>query len=442
MLLQKTGWRIKRFISHRRKPSLEETVEGQEECSTEEKLSTNTTRRLSWLSQSPYSESLRRTNSSATTKCRPLPPSNNTAYSSASSLCSCECQTNSATIECSLSKPAPSPDLFDILYLPLLPAAKTGDAKTWQLIFSEPVSRSSNSPTSKSGSKSSLEIDTRISTFDLLEALSMDPVDNDKTPTQSIKQVEDSEMDDLSADVDQLIRDTDEAFKAVGSALADAKAATQGWYDTPAISTIKRTPTIPRGVLKKNSRNNVPAVKSLLSRSVSVSKSNRKKSTKKRKTNILTRAMKSIPPPPANMPSRWTLTDMTTNMVDVFSGKLFRTEVDEMLTPGRMLQLKQELRIESEKRVSVESTRSEDTEGSTPTEPFHLEGLVGRLEMLRKKPPFPSPVLPPPATPKPRGRTIYAFLPRPNHRSQNNTEVARIPPFLYCQLFRKSLHSR
>ncbi|KAH6664060.1 hypothetical protein B0J14DRAFT_552286 [Halenospora varia] len=224
-------------------------------------------------------------------------------------------------------------------------------------------------------------------------------------------------MDDLSADVDQLIRETDEAFRAVGTALADAKAATQGWYDTPEPPTIiTRTPTIPRGVLKKSFRTSVPAVKSPLSRSVSVSKNMNKRTkmssfSKKRKTNILSWALKSVPPPLSNTPSRWALTDVTTNMVDVFSGKIFRTEVDEMLTPSRMLRLKQELRIENERRASIESFKSEATDGSTPTEPFHLEGLVSRIEMLGKKSPYPIPVLAPPALPKPKGSVPFEDKP-------------------------------
>jgi hypothetical protein len=86
-------------------------------------------------------------------------------------------------------------------------------------------------------------------------------------------------------------------------------------------------------------------------------------------------------------------------MADVFSGKIFRTEVDEMLTPGRLQQLQQNIRLENERRESMDSARSTDTDDSTPTDPFHLESLSNRIIAAQKvPPPFPSPVLPPSTT--------------------------------------------
>jgi hypothetical protein len=240
----------------------------------------------------------------------------------------------------------------------------------------------------------------RLSTFDLLEALSIEPVDEDKTPTQSARNSEESDMENVSDNVDQLIRETDEAFQAVGNALEDAKAATQGWYDTPEAAQTPRSVIRPLAILRQNSRSQLTLAKSPLGRSVSVIKTKRKKPMKKR-MNLLGRTLKTSPPPPANTPTRWTLTDVTANVVDVFSGKIFRTEVDEMLTPGRLQQIKEENRIEDELKTSHESIRSVDSGGSTPTEPFHLESLSSRIDAaLDNPPPFPSPFLPPPATPK------------------------------------------
>jgi hypothetical protein len=216
-------------------------------------------------------------------------------------------------------------------------------------------------------------------------------------------------MEELSNNVEQLIRETDAAFQAVGTALADAKAATQGWYDTEV--PVPRTSPVSRSILKKNPRSSGPPLKTSIPRSMSVAK---KKPVKR---NLLGRALRNTPKAAANTPSRWTLTDVTTNMVDVFSGKIFRTEVDEMLTPGRLQQLQENIRLSNERRESADSARSAETDDSTPTEPFHLESLSDRISAAQKGiPPFPSPVLPPPATPQlkrqPQNRTSKFKLPR------------------------------
>ncbi|KAH8679778.1 hypothetical protein BGZ60DRAFT_428083 [Tricladium varicosporioides] len=405
MLLK--SWRVKKLIAHRQRRSLEDLEDAQESYLANKKPLISTPRRLSWLSQNPYPEGslLRRVDSSTTTQTKPLPLTIDTNYSSTSSLCSCECETKSFPDGCSLSKTSKPP--VGVLYLPPGSPTQSGDAKAWQLIFSEPVSRASTSDISIAETKISSEINARLSAFDLLQALSIEPMNTDKTPTQGTRYVEELEMDDLLADVDQLIRETDEAFRAIGTALADPNAATQGWYNTPEPTTIiAHTPTIHPGALKNNTfRTSASTIQSPLSRSVAVSKNKNKRRkispfSKKRKTNILSHAVKSAPLPPASTLSRWNLTDVTATMVDMFNGKMFRPEVDEMLTPGRMLRLKQELRTENERRVSIESFKSEEAECSTPTEPFHLEGLVSRIEMLRKESSCPIPPQPPPALSK------------------------------------------
>ncbi|TVY33928.1 hypothetical protein LOCC1_G008473 [Lachnellula occidentalis] len=400
MLLQKTSSRFKQFIAHRRKDSFETSGEIKEGAGlTAWNLSTNNPRRLSWLSQSPPTEiaTLRRTSSSARTRSRPLPPATSTAYSSSSSLCSCDCKSDPCPVECSLSSPEPSPRPPEVLYLPPLSSTKSrSDAETWRLIFSEPLLSLPASTSPDTNTKASSSAKTRVSTFDLIEALSIDPVDEDTTPTQSVKSLELSDMEDFSGGVDELIRETDAAFQAVGNALEDAKAATQGWWGS---SPVKRPVTIPRALLMNNPRIPImPLAKGPLSRSVSIAKAKRKKTAKRR--NILGRALRTVPTPPADAPARWTLTDVTTNVVDVFSGKMFRTEADEMLTPGRIQRMKEERGMEHSRKISAESSRTTSTNDSTPTEPFHLESLSSRIDAARvHSPPLPSPVLPPPATP-------------------------------------------
>ena len=48
------------------------------------------------------------------------------------------------------------------------------------------------------------------------------------------------------ARVEQLIRETDEAFHAVGTALADVKAATQAWHDDTVFEPVARNVAISR----------------------------------------------------------------------------------------------------------------------------------------------------------------------------------------------------
>ena len=415
MLLQKTGWRIKQFIAHRRNNSHGESGETlPDDRSTDKKSTTVNSGRISWLSPAPAGEvsAIQRANSSATIRNRLLMPASPTAHSSASSLCSCECETIAASTNHSLFVAGPTPTTSNILYLPPLSSTNTSsDAKAWRLIFSENLSRSPASSCTKLDAQRALPTTAgtpptttvRGSTFDLLEALALDPVDDNRTQTQSLRGIVDSDMEELSENVEQLIRETDEAFRAVGSALADAKAATEGWYDTP-ISTSKPLPRIVAtspGALKKQPRPPVSPLKSQNSRYISVSKGKgKRKKPSKKKTTFLGKALRQVPPTPSNTPPRWTLTDMKTNMADVFGGKMFRTEVEEMLTPDRMQKLKDSITVETERKASEESVRSVQTDGSTPTEPFHLESLLARITAAQKDAPtYPNPIVPSPALP-------------------------------------------
>ncbi|KAH9209678.1 hypothetical protein DL95DRAFT_476563 [Leptodontidium sp. 2 PMI_412] len=401
MLLQKTSWRIKHFISPTKHSSLEKSGNNFDDGrSPRTRLPTSTPKRLSWLSQTSSSDSppLRRASSNATTRSHHLAPSGSTAHSSASSLCSCDCEANPAPIEHSLFGVEPPPPLPELLYLPpLSPEDTSPDAKTWRLIFQEPFSRPLIPDELRLGTKISLttEFGTGSPFDDSVGVLSTGLIDDDRTPTQSLRYTGESDMEDFSENVEQLIRETDQAFQAVGTALADAKAATKGWYQPSRPAPLKPT-SIARGILKMHSRS---PLKSPSLRSVSVSKSKKKRPAKK-KTNLFDRTSPKVPPPPANTPARWTLTDVTANMAGVFSGKMFRTEVDEMLTPGRIQQIKNE-KAESARKISMESVRSFETDGSTPTEPFHLESLSSRITAAQQdSPPFTSPDLPPPVTPQ------------------------------------------
>jgi hypothetical protein len=283
----------------------------------------------------------------------------------------------------------------EFLYLPSVSSTSSGDARPRQLIFPEKPSCLSSDATCDPG-----KTIARGPSLNLLEALTIDRAASDKTPTQSIRNLEELDMVSLEEDVDQLIHETNEAFQAVGTALADAKAATQGWRKDPAPESVTRIISVSQGASRREARPPAMAKKSVITRTKSVAKGKRKGIS--RKKNLLSR-VRNVRLHPASTHPRWTLTDVTANVIDIFSGIRFKIEADEMLTPDRLRRLKQEDKVESERRISSESTRSVDTDESTPTEPFNLESLYSRLASVVLKEPvtprFPSPVLLPPTIP-------------------------------------------
>ncbi|CZT09723.1 uncharacterized protein RAG0_14392 [Rhynchosporium agropyri] len=402
MLPQKTSWRIKNFISPKNSSSKEKSGKLSDD-SRKTESTTSAPKRLSWLSQTSSSDSptLRRATSNATRRSSPLTQLDSTAHSSSSSLCSCECEIHPAPIDHALFRVEPPPPLPEILYLPpLSPEDASPDSKKWRLIFQEPLSRPLTPDELRIGTTTSLTPALGIfSTFDVI--VNIPPtsmIDDDKTPTQSFRCTGEFDMEYLSENVEQLIQDADRAFQAVGAAIADAKAATSEWYE-PSRPVTQRPTSISRSILKGSSQ--------LPLRSLSISKGKKRPVKKK----MFSRSIPKSPPPPINTPARWTLTDVTANMAEVFSGKLFRREVDEMLTPNRIQQMKDD-KAESVRKTSLESIHSFETDGSTPTDPFHLESLSSRIITARQdSPPLSSPVLPPPATPQASPRNSLKIPP-------------------------------
>ncbi len=395
--------RFKRFISHQRTPQTFGSGRNSFEdlYFTDTKLPANTTKKLSAVAHNPSVEILtpRRSSSQATLRTYHNRTASTTAHSSTTSLCSCDCAANPVSIERPLSKELATADHPEILNLPpLSPGKASDDMQPWRLIFSESPSRPPTPRTSRSGQQGqSTAISAPQSTFDLVGDLALEPENEDKTPTQGLNNTCDLEMGDLSKNVKQLIRETDAAFQAVGNALADAKAATRGWYDDDV--PVARNSSVSCSILRTSSRTLVNPLKNQLSRpSMPIAK---KKKPAKRK--LLGRALRSVSTPSESTPPRWTLNDVTTNMVDVFSGKIFRTEVDEMLTPGRLQQLHESIRLSQEHRQSADLARGTETdeEADTPIEPFHPQSLSDRLDTAKKNhSPSPSPILPPPAIPQ------------------------------------------
>lgn len=206
-------------------------------------------------------------------------------------------------------------------------------------------------------------------------------------------------MVEFTDDVEQLIKETDEAFQAVGFALDDAKAVSRRFQqfnsrnikttDTiHTINTINRRQTRVTGsdnnhhqsIARSNSLSNryqvqmqdsnflkehsssssglsgkAPVPNSIIASKAKKSKSNSPKQKKVIRSDKASR--KSLPHPHSS--ARWNLGDVTASMADVFKGKFTRLEADEMLTPDRLQQLEEKAKLDNERKVSLENAQIE-----------------------------------------------------------------------------------
>ncbi|KAF7863780.1 hypothetical protein EAF04_006745 [Stromatinia cepivora] len=270
-------------------------------------------------------------------------------------------------------------------------------------------------------------------------------------------------MVEFTNNVEQLIRETDEAFQAVGFALGDAKAATRGFQQFDGSKASKITGMGMNNMNDMNNMNNTIIARQnrsignkSIARTNSISKRNqmqnsnswkerplstglsgkspvpksiinskaKKSNSPKPKKNTTSEKVsrKSLPHPHSS--ARWNLGDVTASMADVFKGKFTRLEADEMLTPDRLQQLEEKAekaKLENERKASLENAQIEaarnaesvkDADGITsmekshkrdgdktletniissdnsnigsPTEPFHLENLLPRINNEKK----------------------------------------------------------
>jgi len=200
-----------------------------------------------------------------------------------------------------------------------------------------------------------------------------------------------------SDNVEQLIRETDEAFKAVDFAITDAKEAIRDWNVKDHNTSVTRdtAKSIPRKQIK------VP-----ITRHASISKPKRKKSSKAKAKSSKNRklALQTHGPSTTHSP-RWTLTEVTANMAELFGGRIFgRLEADEMLKPDGHSRYADENPQDSNAKQSFETASSGSTdEVLTSAEPFYLDDLPSRLgntriisdnteEFISPRPPPPPPI--------------------------------------------------
>ena len=270
--------------------------------------------------------------------------------------------------------------------------------KTWRLIFPERVHSTYPYATCDPGKTA---VESR--TFNLLEALAIDPADGDRTLIQCVGNLGELGMESFENNAEQLIRETDEAFQAIRSVPAEAKTATQGWIQKPIFEAIAQIVSQPRRSMRKEASPGAADPTCSIIDTQYAAKAKRKAFN--RKKNLLSR-IRDVRQQPSIVHPRWAFSDATSNLVDIFSGFMFNIEADEMLTPDRLRrwQMREEKKENDRtlgqreepalaRRTSMKSSHSDGMDESTPTEPFHSEAQSGRLATLRwgdtLKPPSP-----------------------------------------------------
>ncbi|KAJ9132006.1 hypothetical protein NKR23_g11471 [Pleurostoma richardsiae] len=310
----------------------------------------------------------------------PLPPLPDTPYSSASSLCSCEYHVRGAS---------PSPGLC-----PVRSKNSEGRSRSPHPRLRDD-GRISPYYTTRRGRECHIP-DPIKSTFDLLEALSLQPeelVAPKQLPTLELCTTDWKSSEHWSDNVQQLIKETDEAFRAVGAALAEAQLASEAFPDferprTPPAPTRTPPPVTPPRIVTEKQPNSIPLPMKSPRRVTPVPKPKRKRASQQRRKAHQSAAKSS---------TRWTLTD---NVSELLSTRIFsRVEADEMLTPAQLQELTQSRIDQSRQKNSSETVRTVETaktvgtdETDTPVDAFHLDDLPSRIGSSGVKLTVPSPV--------------------------------------------------
>ncbi|KAI1800496.1 hypothetical protein F4811DRAFT_564735 [Daldinia bambusicola] len=284
-----------------------------------------------------------------------------------------------------------------------------------------------------------LKAEQSTTSLDYIETLSLRPESRTSTLHQPLRRSD--SFSSISDNIQQLIQEADDAFRAVGNALAEVQVTNNSTKALPSLPTPESSPVLKPSPLASQSRVESPqpqraaSPKSIASPKAADSpkrvttpiysprRNPSLNSGVKRKKSKKAKKAKSMKPnrKPAGAKSTaksgpiWNFSD---NMTDLFSGKLFqKIEVDEMLTPDQLeeYRLRRMSVMKSEKSAkptpsttpsthstqslqSTESTQSTQSTGSTqstlsvksietfdtestdtPIEPFHLEDLSSRI---------------------------------------------------------------
>lgn len=194
-------------------------------------------------------------------------------------------------------------------------------------------------------------------TFDLFEALALDPADDGwTTPDTAIS--DPGYMFPYLDDGRELI--PDEPFRGSGIALeeAEAQAAAQNLFRATPSPCHSATS---QGFFKTLSRSQVskPQLRS----------KNKRKRIAETKAHLLNEISNSISPLPENIPSRWTFKDFTTTMNDIFSGRAFKRDSEGSRPIFKFG--KEDPKVDRGERISMGSIGSVTTIKTTETVLHH-----------------------------------------------------------------------
>lgn len=197
-------------------------------------------------------------------------------------------------------------------------------------------------------------------------------------PAADIPASEDAiEADVLSENIQQLIRETDDAFKTVDVAIADLEAFTTAPASPKEIPPKKSmSPALHRKSSFRDGPIHTPSRSQHFTpstRTASVSKAKRTKSKKSKKNRSNTSSL-------ANRVSRWTLSENVTEILK--GGFLRKIEADEMLTPERLevVRASRDYQLRQDpSRETLSSVDHDDDSSETPVDSFHLQDLPARI---------------------------------------------------------------
>ncbi|KAI8959671.1 hypothetical protein F5Y11DRAFT_296092 [Daldinia sp. FL1419] len=337
----------------------------------------------------------------------PLPPYDTPPRSRSSSLNSCERHNDFYLSQSIDSKRSKSP---------LCSLSSKEDRSQESLQFSSVTSYGGDDfpppppPKSYSESPDSLRRQAELSSsnLDYIEALSLRPENKAGTLQQHLRRQE--SFSSITDNIQQLIQEADEAFRAVGNALVEVQVTNNSTKALPSLPTPESSPVLRPSPLASQTRVESPRPQAVgspktisspktvtspkpaaapvysprrnpsLNNGVKRKRSKKSKKAKSMKPSRKAAASKSA----AKSGPIWNFSD---NVTDLFSGKLFqKIEVDEMLTPDQLeeYRLRRMSIMQSEKSAkltqSEKSIESIDTESiDTPIEPFHLEDLSSRI---------------------------------------------------------------
>ncbi|KAL1878606.1 hypothetical protein VTK73DRAFT_7687 [Phialemonium thermophilum] len=385
-MLSRSSFSIRRLISHRRTRSIDEdcggdySVNGDSHGGNDDKGNDVPVKRQktwSWVpprnrtkyptKKEPVAIVILREPASVKHISQP-PRSLDTPYSSKSSLCSCEdCNTASAA---GLSTRGTESAWCSLCPFNPEPGSKSSHDSNRPTSTQGHDGRRSPQPISRKEEEMPLtdfpaQLSKSGDSHTTLQPQQPSPLDSRRAGTAvQLEGVESS-----SDNIQQLIRETDEAFKSVGVAIAQAELGIGSFRSTGPEQSIRkwlpRSPALPpMSTRRLSSKGGAYTLKSP-TRSGSVSKPRRKRSQKARRKPAV---------PPKKAP-KW-----ASNAKELINSRLFnRIEVDEVLPQSRL----QEIRMRTSQlqvKKSTETLKTIETDGSdTPLEPFHLQDLPSRI---------------------------------------------------------------